>query len=176
KVWIPEGDRAALEAVTAFNVSPIPLSIAEVRTALQTGLIDTVATSPIGAIALQWHTQISYLLNVPLMYIYGMLAVDLKTFKKLSPDDQEVVRSVMGRVFREMDRQNRAQNANAMDALKNQGIEFLTPSPETLQELYARGAKVSKRLIETGKFSSPLIKALDTHLKDYRSGRAKQDD
>ena len=173
KVWIPEGDGMALETVSAFDISPIPLSIADVRTALQTGLIDTVATSPIGAIALQWHTQLSYLLNVPLMYIYGLLAVDLKVFKKLSPDDQKIVRSVMGRIFREMDRQNRLQNSNATDALKNQGIKFLTPSTEALQELYAKAAGVSKRMIETSRFSPQLIKALDTHLKAYRSGQAK---
>ena len=100
------------------------------------------------------------------MYIYGLLAVDLKVFKKLSPDDQKTVRSVMGRIFREMDRQNRLQNSNATDALKNRGIE----------ELYAKASSVSKRLTETAKFSPPLIKALDTHLKAYRSGQAKEND
>lgn len=37
------------------------LSIADVRTSLQTGLIDTVAISPVAAIVLQWHTQVKYL-------------------------------------------------------------------------------------------------------------------
>ena len=107
KVWIPENDATALETVKAFEVTPIPLSIADVRTGLQTGLIDTVATSPIGDIALQWHTQIEYLMDMPVMYLYAVLAVDRRAFRKISSDDQKIVRNVMGRIFRNIDKQNR---------------------------------------------------------------------
>ena len=100
-VWVPSNDETALEAVKYFDISPIPLSIADVRAGLQTGLIDTVATSPIAAIALQWHTQVNYLMDLPLFYICGVFAVDQKVFSKLSAGDQSIVRDIMGRMFRE---------------------------------------------------------------------------
>ena len=107
KVWIPDHDPTVSEAMHAFGIKPIPLSIADVRAGLQTGLIDTVTVSPIGAIVLQWHTQVKYLTELPMAYIYGLLAVDRKAFSKIPPEDQEVVRRTMGRIFREIDRQNR---------------------------------------------------------------------
>ena len=67
RVWIPDNDTMILETVKAFDITPFPLSIADVQAGLQTGLINTVTTPPIGAVALQWHTQINYLMYEPFM-------------------------------------------------------------------------------------------------------------
>jgi TRAP-type C4-dicarboxylate transport system substrate-binding protein len=99
KVWAPTNDQTTLKAVGAFGITPIPLSLVDVRTGLQTGLIDTVATSPIGAIALQWHTQVNYLIELPLLYIYATMGVSQRDFEKLSQSDQAVTREVMGRIL-----------------------------------------------------------------------------
>ena len=58
KIWIPEDDIMSQTALEIAGVSPIPLPTADVYTALQTGLIDTVAAPPMGAIAFQWHTRV----------------------------------------------------------------------------------------------------------------------
>lgn len=39
KVWIPDNDPTILEGVRAFEINPIPLSLADVRAGLQTGLM-----------------------------------------------------------------------------------------------------------------------------------------
>ena len=72
RVWAPDNDPGAMKAYSSFNVTPIPLPIADVLTGLQTGLINTIGSPPIGAIALQWHTQISHSLNLPLLYVYAV--------------------------------------------------------------------------------------------------------
>ena len=169
KVWIPDNDAAALETVKAFGVSPIPLSIADVRTGLQTGLINTVAGSAIGAIALQWHTQVKYLTNIPILYISGLLVVDKKAFLKLSPEHQNIVRDVMARSFEVIDSQNRKENLQALAALKNQGIQFLDPSDETIDEWKGSAAKVSQRLVKSGKLSETMVTTFHNHLDTFRS-------
>ena len=168
KMWIPDDDPNILEGVKAFDLKPTPLSIADVLAGLQTGLIDTVTTSPIGAVALQWHTQVNYLLDVPFMYICAVLVADQKAFSRLSPEDQPVVRGILSRMFTEIDRQNREDNTKAMAALRNQGIEFITPSPEALSELRAYSAKVPRHLIETGRFSPQIVNTLEDELNAYR--------
>jgi TRAP-type C4-dicarboxylate transport system substrate-binding protein len=50
-------------AETAFRtlgINPIPLSIADVMTSLQTGLIDAFYTTPYASIALQWYARAKY--------------------------------------------------------------------------------------------------------------------
>ena len=50
KVWIPEGDGISFAAMEALSLSPVSLPLTDVLTGLQTGLIETVGMSPIGAI------------------------------------------------------------------------------------------------------------------------------
>ena len=169
KVWIPDNDPMIFEAVKAFDITPFPLSIADVRAGLQTGLINTVTTPPIGAVALQWHTQINYLMYEPFLYIYGVLAVDRKAFAKISSHDQRIFRNVMGRIFRELDRLNREDNVNALEALRKQGVEFIKPSREALAKWCADAREVPRRLINAGKLSQGMVNTLETLLKDYRS-------
>jgi len=168
KVWIPDNDSMILEAVKAFDITPIPLSIADVRAGLQTGLINTVTTPPIGALALQWHTQIKYLLDEPFLYIFGVLAVDRDAFLKISPADQKIFREIMGDVFKALDRRNREDNIKALETLGNQGIEFVKPSPEALKKWRQDASEVPKRLVETGRLSQEMVDTLGNLLKEYR--------
>jgi TRAP-type C4-dicarboxylate transport system substrate-binding protein len=176
KVWVPSNDETAMEAVKYFDISPIPLSIADVRAGLQTGLIDTVATSPVGAIALQWHTQVKYLMDLPLFYVYGAFSVNQKVFSKIQAGDQSIVRDIMGRMFREVDRQIQKDNVQALEALRNQGIKFISPSAKDLDEWYAATSDVPDRLIKAGKLSRGMLNTLEGHLSDFRLRQSKAND
>ena len=173
KVWIPDNDSMILEAIKAFDITPIPLSIADVRAGLQTGLINTVTTPPIGALALQWHTQIKYLLDEPFLYIYGVLAVDRKVFKRLSPADQQTFRKIMGDVFKDLDRRNREDNIKAMETLHKQGIKFIKPSAEALKKWRKDALEVPNRLIKAGRLSQEMVNTLENLLKEYRLKESK---
>lgn len=172
KVWIPENDLQSAEALKAFQVAPIPLSLADVLPGLQTGIVDTVASSPIGALALQWHTQVKFVTDLPLSYIAGVLAVDQKAFGRLEAKDQGVVREVMSRVFKEIDRQNRQDNLAAWEALLKQGIKSVKPSPQEVAVWEQDGRLAGDRIVRAGVVSQGIIQSMDDHLKAYRAGRA----
>nr|MDJ0941654.1 TRAP transporter substrate-binding protein DctP [Woeseiaceae bacterium] len=106
RVWVPEGDDVSYASMQALNLSPVTLPLTDVLTGLQTGLIDIVAISPIGALVLQWHTKVKYMTELPLSYTLGFMAVDKKAFSKLTTNDQNIVREVMERTYRNFDRTN----------------------------------------------------------------------
>lgn len=174
KVWIPAHDNMIAEAMQGFGIHPIPLPIADVRTGLQTGLIDTIANSPAGAIVLQWHTQVKYITQLPFVYIYGILAVDRAAFEKIGPQDQALVHQVMGRIWNELDTLNRAENLEAMEALRKQGLQFIEPSPQQRQDWYQLADAVNRRLTEAGHMSPEMVKTLETLLDEYRSRKSSQ--
>lgn len=171
KAWVPSSDDLALEAVKAYDVQPIPLPIGDVLTGLQTGLIDTVAAPPVATLALHWHTQVRYLNDMPLLYSSGLLIIDKKAFAKLSTQDQQIMRDVMGRVFSDIDQQNRSDNKSAFGAIQSQGIETIKPDPDQLEEWrgYAEAARL--QLIKSGKISNEIIQTVDQHLSDFRAGK-----
>jgi len=168
KVWVPEGDLISRTFFEAAGRSPIPLPLSDVLTGLQTGLIETVGTPPIGAIALQWHTAVKYLTDTPVMYTYGMLIIDRRAFSRLHRDDQAVVREVLERSVDKLNKQNRVDNEKAKQALKNQGITFIRPSPTELDKLRSIAVEARRRLVEKGVYTPSILEALKTHLSTYR--------
>ena len=176
KVWIPAHDKMIIEAMKGFGISPISLPIADVRTGLQTGLIDTVANTPEGAIVFQWHTQVKYLTQLPIVYIYGILAIDRKAFKRISPEDRKVVREIMAQVWVEMDAMNRERYEEAMRTLQKQGIQFVNPSSENNATWYKLAASVDEKIVADGFITRPMYDMLEKHLNDYRSRQASKTD
>ena len=176
KVWIPENDKISQDSIKSFGVTPIPLSIADVRTSLQTGLINTVATSPVGAVVLQWHTQIKYVTNLPLIYLHAVLAVNKKKFLKIAEPDRKIVTQIMTTALKEIDSQNREDNINAIQALKNRGIKFITPSADAMLEWRKVADIASNKMVESGILHQDLVDQLDTHLINFHSTAQKKDD
>ena len=168
KVWIPDNDKLSQESVKAFGVNPIPLPLADVRTALQSGLIDTVATSPIGAVVLQWHTQIKYVTDIPLIFLHAVLAIDKKKFMQIPLNDRLVVNQEMTRVFRAIDRQNRADDLKAVDALKNRGIQFLTPAENSRKEWLDMASSASAKMVESGVLPQDVVTQMDLLLEEVQ--------
>jgi len=168
KVWLPEGDVIIEVMFQKAGVTPVPLPVADVYTGLQTGLLDTVGSSPMASIAFQWHTRITHLTDVPLLYIIGILAVDQKAFRRLSAEDQATVQAVMKGVFKRLDRQNREDNQEARQALKAQGMEFVGPEPGELKRWHEIAEGSLGPLGEQGIYSVEMLTTLQGHLEDYR--------
>jgi TRAP-type C4-dicarboxylate transport system substrate-binding protein len=169
KVWVPSDDAASQSASDSFGIAPIALSLGDVLTGLQTGLINTVATSPIGAIALQWHTQVEYVLELPIIYIYALLAIDKKVYAKIATADQNIVDAVMRRAFKTMDTQNRKDNQAAFVALENQGLTRVLPDPAQLIDWKSRGEAAAENFSKQGKIDPALISKVDELLADFRA-------
>jgi TRAP-type C4-dicarboxylate transport system substrate-binding protein len=171
KAWVPNNDRAMLETAQAFGIRPVPLNLGDVLTSLQSGLVDTVATSPIAAIALQWHTQVEYITEVPLVYLYALLAIDKKAFDKVSSADQQLMRSIMGEAFVKIDQLNRQDNINALKALQNQGLKIITPSEAQLQQWYKLAAHSREQAIANNQVSQQAVDQATTYLKELQQSQ-----
>ena len=160
KSWVPEKSDVGLSVYSYIGVTPISLPLSDVLTGLQTGLINTIITSPIGALALQWHTHVGYVVDLPLNYLAAMMIVDKKVFDKLSEPDQAIVREVMGKVYEKIGEQNRVDNIAAREALINQGVKFVKLNDKEKEEWDELGMSVTKDMIQKYDYSKELYKAV----------------
>ena len=167
KAWIPDNDPIAAELIKSFDVSPIPLNITDVLPALQTGMINAVVGPPSVILALQWHNHLTHLMNLPLVYIYSMLAMDMKVYSKASSADQDTVVEILDEVFELVGRETRSDNERALQALKKIGITFLEPINKA--EWQAAADLSVQKLMRSGEISGEVVNTYLEHLKNFRS-------
>lgn len=168
KIWVPQNDVIAARTFRAGGVSPIPLPLPDVFTALQTGLIDTVANTTAGAIALQWHSKMRHLLDLPLSYILGYVVVDQRAWNKISESDQQATLSAFAKGSERIEAENRRSDASALDALKQLGVKVVQPSADERERWQKVGREVIDTLIEEGRLDGKVIGELRAELQRRR--------
>jgi TRAP-type transport system periplasmic protein len=172
KIWIPEGDEVNAQMFKALGISPIPLPLTDVMTGLQTGLIDTIASSPAGAIGLQWHSQVKYLTEVPLAYLYATLVIQEKALQRLTEGDRQILSETLHATFAALNQQNRKDNVQALQALQRQGITFVQPSLAQQQEWEKHANEVLNRLASQGIFSAEMLSQMQSLVHRQRTSGA----
>jgi TRAP-type C4-dicarboxylate transport system substrate-binding protein len=169
KAWIPEGDEIGQAILESAGLSAIPLPLSDVLTGLQTGLVNTVAGPPVGAVALQWFTKVKYLTEIPIVYTYGSIAIGAKHFGRLSEDDQALVREVLGKVSGRLDRGTREDNERAKEALAKQGVTFVEATPENLARWQEVADEATVILRDKGVFSAELMNEIQELIAEARN-------
>lgn len=171
KVWVPQNDVVSARLAQSIGVTPIPLTLPDVLPGLQTGLINTVAVSPIGAIALQWHTRVDYVTDIPLMYFCGVMTLTGKSFNKLSAQDQTIVREVFGKAFKHIEERNRIDNVSAFDALLNQGVESVVLNDAEKNTWLGMQQPAEQMMQTEGQLSTAALERIKALVRDFRQSQ-----
>lgn len=169
KVWVPEGDVISQSVFENAGISPISLPVSDVYTGLQTGLIDTVAINPTGAIALQWHTKVKSITDEPLAFIMGTMVVSERAFKKVNAADQAVVKAAVKAAFARMDKSNYLDDQKARKALQESGIEFIRMSNADKLKWQELAGKSTDALSSKNVFPQELLDEVQKRLSAFRS-------
>lgn len=171
KMWMWEGDPIAEATFKALGVNPIPLSITDVFTSLQTKLIDGVYAPPLAAIALQWFTRVKYMLDVPLADAAGAVVISKKKFDELPKDLQEILLrngKIYMRKLTELTRQDKS-----IETLKKHGITIVEPPSKEVLASYEEVGKKARRLLAGKLFSEDLMNRVEKAVLDYRTIHGK---
>ena len=167
KMWTWEGDPIAETAFRTLGINPIPLSVTDVNTSLQTGLIDAFYTTPYAAIALQWYTRVKYLVDVPLADASGSVLISKKYFDQLPKDLQEILLR-NGRLYiSKLTQLSRKDNKDALVELQKRGITVLSASEKDVQAYVDVGNRSRRALI--GKlYSEDFLNKVEKAITDFR--------
>jgi len=170
KVWVWEGDQVAETAFRATGVAPIPLAFPDVMTSLQTGLVDTVYISPIGAIALQWFSKVRTMTTMPILDAVSLLVVSKKAWDKIPADLQPVVREITRKHSRRLVELTRKENEDSIRVLRDKGIEMVQPDESMRPEFDRIASQVGRELV--GKlYPQELLDEVLKALAEMRAGK-----
>jgi TRAP-type C4-dicarboxylate transport system substrate-binding protein len=86
KLFTWAGDSATLEAWQRAGFRPVPLAATDIHTALQSGLINAIPTTPIAALSFQWFGLAKHMTNLKWAPLVGALVISTRTWREL-PDE-----------------------------------------------------------------------------------------
>lgn len=160
KVWIPEGDVIGQVTFSQAGITPVQLSIGDVYTSLQTGLIETVGNTTTGAIAFQWSTKLKHMVDMPVSYTVGVLALDQRALNRLAEADRKVLLDEIAAAFVRLNTINAADDRKAKEALAKEGIAIAAPSAEEASAWQGIGDRAVAELMQRQAVSTAVYEAV----------------
>lgn len=135
KMWMWQGDPVVTSVFKRLGVVATPLSLPDVLTSLQTGLIDGVYGPPLATAALQWHTKMKYMTDTHFANSAGAFLINKPVFDQLSKKDQQILREVLDKHCTQLTQKNRKENEEAIVAMKASGMKVIPVDVATREEL-----------------------------------------
>lgn len=167
KMWEWEGDPVAEATFKAIGINPIQLSITDVLTSLQTGLINGVYTSPLAAVSLQWFSATKYMMEYPLTNSMGAVVISKRDYDKLPADLQQILLKHGKTFMRKLTEQSRKDNITSLETLKKNQIKFIKPDANEAKSYDAVGRTARASMV--GKlYSEDLLRRVEQSLGEYR--------
>lgn len=165
--WSPSGDPVSEVFLTTIGVSPIMLTIPDVLSSLQSGMIDTVYNSLYGSIILQWFTKAKFITDVPFGYAYGVFLLDGKAFGRLPDRYKTLIHNAAARHFPVLLEKTRVSNHESRQVLKERGTEFVKADPDTILELRKQRDIAVEKLVKND-FSADIYQKATELLEEFR--------
>ena len=166
-----EGDPIAEAAFTSMNISPIPLSLTDVLTSLQTNLINGVYISPLACTALQWHTKVKYMLDLPLADSNGAVLITKKQFSKLTPEQQNILKYFSSKYLRQLTKLSREDNEKSLELIKKAGIKFTTINNKEQVKSFSEAGKKARQSLVGKLFDQDFLNKVENYVLDYRKSK-----
>ncbi|HAM34979.1 MAG TPA: ABC transporter substrate-binding protein [Elusimicrobia bacterium] len=175
KMWVWEGDPIAQAAYRALGIKPIPLSVVDVMSSLETGMIDAVYGPPLGVTALQWFRRVKHIYAAPMADSSGAVLISKKMFESLSEADRKTLLEVSAKHLRRLNLLSRQENEDALVSLQKQGLKLSArPTPEEARRFEELGRQARQDLAGS-LFSAELLERVEQALARRRaeSGQPK---
>jgi TRAP-type C4-dicarboxylate transport system substrate-binding protein len=156
---------------------PIPLAVTEVLSGLQTGMVDTYASTPIYALAGQWFTETKYWTDSDHVYQPAAVVFGKHWWEPLDQKVKDLILSFRGELQQKArDDVRRADDAKKfasrddeiMETFTKLGITLEKLSPEQREDFKKQSSPLVQRMIQQGAFSQELWDKIQNALKKHR--------
>jgi TRAP-type C4-dicarboxylate transport system substrate-binding protein len=129
KIFAWEGDPGSVKAWRAAGFHPVVLSTNDLVPALSTGMIDCVSNVPAYMLTSRTFERARYMVDLPLGFLTGATVVRKDAWERIAPDVRERLLAIAREIGGRIDAEARRLEADAVAAMKGQGLEVVPVSP-----------------------------------------------
>jgi len=157
--WAWKDDPVFAAYVSVIGANAVRMGVPEVYGGLQTRMLDTVPSSALAAVAMQWYTRLNYMAKQNFGILVGGSLIKQEKFDELSEHDQKVLIDTSERAARANDTLARRDDDRAYASLVKRGM-IEVDTAEYKAEWDAVATKTRENL--TGRvYSESLLEAVE---------------
>lgn len=125
KLFAWAGDPEALEIWKGAGFNPVPLPSTEISTALQTGLVSALPTTPQAAVLLQWYTHARNMTDVKWALLLGATLVNKATWEKIPAASRPALRTAAREAGLRLRAETRTAGQRDVQAMQKRGLNVV---------------------------------------------------
>lgn len=172
KTFVGAGDAAQIDLMRRAGLRVVPMEVTDVLTGLRTGIVEAVPAPPFHALAAQFYTTTTHMLELNWMPLVGAMVVTSDLWNGLSPQLQQCLGAAARSAGIKIQRHGRAESREAVEAMRQKhGLLVHTVSSE-LESVWREQAKAHWAEIRGELVPEEIFDEVERLLAEYRSLQA----
>jgi TRAP-type C4-dicarboxylate transport system substrate-binding protein len=131
----------------AIGCSGVPLGVPEVYGALQTGMVDSIISTGLAAVALQWHTNLTHVTERTHCPLVAGLVVSMAKWDSIPEDIRAKIYDQIRKTYEGDSKDVRKDDEKAYKNLLKRGYTAMPYSAEGEKELEMYSKKARESLV-----------------------------
>ncbi|MBN1897917.1 MAG: TRAP transporter substrate-binding protein DctP [Spirochaetes bacterium] len=167
KIFVWEGDADLVQTWKELGFKPVPLAATEIMTSLQSGMIDTLATSPIAAASYQWFGIAKYMSKLNWAPFLGGVIISSKAWNRIKKEYRDDFINVVEKIGAQMEKNALEADKKAIAVMKKHGLNILPVSDQVQKDWEITVNEGLKRLIGKS-IPEDAYEKVKKYLEEYR--------
>ncbi len=138
KLFVWAGQDEVLEIWKSAGFNPVPLPSTEISTALQTGLVTVVPTTPQAVLLMQWNQHAPYMTEAPWAPLMGATVISKKAWEEIPEDLRPKLMEIARKAGEKLRAEARPADQRSIDAMVERGLKTVPVDAATLKAWRAR--------------------------------------
>lgn len=175
KHWVWAGDNRKVQWWKRNGFKPVPLSVPDIPTGLQTGLLDAVPTTPLAALGLQWFRSTPYMLDYGVLPYLGGTVMTKKAWDRINEPDRAVLLKAAKRAEEHLGKEVPKQEAAAIKEMSERGVTLTKPKARGPKSDWAVAAADFTKQVKEDPDVSQFFETVVGLRDEYRAQQLKKD-
>jgi TRAP-type C4-dicarboxylate transport system substrate-binding protein len=123
-------DIVQASVMKSLGYQPVPIPLADILPALETGMVDTVPVAPLWALVGQFDRVTRYMLRVNWVPIVGATVMRRQTYEAMTPEARTALRAAADKATATLRAHREEQDEEAIRAMQARGLQVREMTPE----------------------------------------------
>lgn len=149
KLFMWGADDRQLRLWRAHGLQPVALAATDIMMALQTGMIEALATTPLAALSLQWYRLVPHHLDGGLAPLIGATVMTRRAFNRLPERDREALLAAAIKAGDRFRTEVPEAERKSLEEMRGRGLTVTTIAPDAQAEWRTNAAALANEYGES---------------------------